>query len=103
MRQVCTTNGKTVTYSKGDICLIPAGALHQITLHPGYAEMDYVLNEDRSKGRDTTSQKGEAINEMRKINKDLKKGFELESQGVVCPPIIEPVLMREVSKEGDIS
>lgn len=40
-----TADGKTVTYKKGDIYFIPAGQKHQITLHAGYAEMDYVLNE----------------------------------------------------------
>lgn len=43
-----TADGKTCTYSKGDTYLIPAGKKHQITLHPGYAEMDYVLYEDRN-------------------------------------------------------
>lgn len=39
-----TADGKTVTYSKGDTYFIPPGQKHQITLHPGYAEMDYVFN-----------------------------------------------------------
>ena len=39
-----TADGKTVTYKKGDIYFIPAGQKHQITLHAGYAEMDYVFS-----------------------------------------------------------
>lgn len=39
-----TAGGRTVTYSEGDTYSIPAGTRHQITLHPGYAEMDYVFN-----------------------------------------------------------
>lgn len=66
-----TADGKTTVYSKGDTYLIPAGKRHQITLHPGYAEMDYVLNGDNGRGS------------MRKIDEDIKKGFELESQGVM--------------------
>lgn len=66
-----TANGKTCVYKKGDTYHIPADMPHQITLHPGYAEMDYTLYEDNGK------------NVMRKIDEDLKKGFELESQGVV--------------------
>lgn len=41
-----TSGGRTVTYRKGDTYFIPAGTRHQITLHAGYAEMDYVLNEE---------------------------------------------------------
>lgn len=41
-----TANGKTITYKEGDTYFIPAGLRHQITLHPGYAEMDYVLKEE---------------------------------------------------------
>lgn len=39
---VFTANGKSTTYSKGDTYFIPDGMLHQITLYPGYAEVDYV-------------------------------------------------------------
>ena len=37
-----TANGKTTVYKAGDVYQIPAGLEHQITLHPGYAEVDYV-------------------------------------------------------------
>lgn len=64
-----TSNGRTVTYNQGDTYLIHAGQKHQITLYPGYAEMDYVLDEKESGGR--------------KIDEDLEKGFELESKAVM--------------------
>lgn len=35
-------NGECKTYKKGDTYIIPADTLYQITLHAGYAEMDYV-------------------------------------------------------------
>lgn len=41
-----TADGKTVTCRKGATYRIPTGMKHQIALHPGYAEMDYVLNVD---------------------------------------------------------
>lgn len=66
-----TADGKTTTYRKGDTYYIPTGMRHQITLHAGYAEMDYTLNVDKD---------GKL---PRKIDKDLQKGFELESQGVI--------------------
>lgn len=66
-----TADGKTTTYNKGDTYFIPTGLKHQITLHPGYAEMDYTLNVDES-GR-----------VPRKIDRDLQKGFELEAQGQI--------------------
>lgn len=37
-----TANGKTCTYKKGDTYFIPEGMRHQITLCPGYSEVDYV-------------------------------------------------------------
>lgn len=37
-----TANGETKTYVKGDTYYIPTGLRHQITLYPGYAEVDYV-------------------------------------------------------------
>lgn len=42
-----TAGGKTCAYEKGDTYRIPAGIPHQITLHPGYAEMDYTLHEKK--------------------------------------------------------
>ena len=76
-----TADGRTVTYRKGDSYFIPAGKKHQITLHPGYAEMSYVLNSDAGNGAAEENQ--QTGTGMRKIDEDLKKGFELESQGVV--------------------
>lgn len=37
-----TANGTTTVYRQGDTYFIPAGLKHQITLCPGYAEVDYV-------------------------------------------------------------
>lgn len=37
-----TANGETKIYKAGDTYLIPAGLKHQITLHAGYSEVDYV-------------------------------------------------------------
>lgn len=37
-----TMNGETRTYQQGDTYLIPSGVKHQITLHAGYSEVDYV-------------------------------------------------------------
>ncbi len=37
-----TAEGKTTVYKKGDIYTIPADTPHQITLHKGYSEVDYV-------------------------------------------------------------
>ena len=37
-----TANGETRVYQQGDTYFIPAGLKHQITLCPGYAEVDYV-------------------------------------------------------------
>ena len=34
--------GKTTTYKAGETYFIPAGLRHQITLCPGYSEVDYV-------------------------------------------------------------
>lgn len=65
-----TADGKTTAYSQGDVYLIYAGQRHQITLHPGYAEMDYVFNGNSRS------------NDMKKIDEDLKRGFEVESKGV---------------------
>ena len=76
-----TADGWTVTYRKGDSYYIPQGKKHQITLHPGYAEMNYVLNASDANGVPEENQQTEIG--MRKIDEDLKKGFELESQGVV--------------------
>ena len=39
---VFTAGGKSTTYRQGDTYFIPAGLKHQITLKPGYAEVDYV-------------------------------------------------------------
>ena len=37
-----TADGKTTTYRAGETYFIPAGLKHQITLHAGYSEVDYV-------------------------------------------------------------
>ena len=37
-----TAEGKTTVYKKGDTYTIPANTPHQITLHKGYSEVDYV-------------------------------------------------------------
>lgn len=37
-----TANEETKVYKKGDIYTIPANIPHQITLHKGYSEVDYV-------------------------------------------------------------
>ena len=37
-----TANGETKVYKKGDVYTIPANTPHQITLHKGYSEVDYV-------------------------------------------------------------
>lgn len=37
-----TADGKSTTYSAGETYFIPAGLKHQITLHAGYSEVDYV-------------------------------------------------------------
>lgn len=37
-----TANGETKTYSAGETYFIPEGLKHQITLHAGYSEFDYV-------------------------------------------------------------
>ena len=37
-----TANGETKTYQQGETYFIPAGLKHQITLCPGYSEVDYV-------------------------------------------------------------
>jgi len=37
-----TADGKTMTYGAGETYFIPAGLKHQITLHAGYSEVDYV-------------------------------------------------------------
>ncbi len=37
-----TAEGKTTTYKAGETYFIPAGLRHQITLCPGYSEVDYV-------------------------------------------------------------
>lgn len=37
-----TANGETKTYNTGETYFIPAGLKHQITLHAGYSEFDYV-------------------------------------------------------------
>ncbi|MBR1908611.1 cupin domain-containing protein [bacterium] len=39
-----TANGETKIYKKGDTYTIPANIPHQITLHKGYSEVDYVNN-----------------------------------------------------------
>lgn len=41
-RCLFTANGKTTAYCQGDTYFIPAGLKHQLTLCPGYAEVDYV-------------------------------------------------------------
>ena len=40
----CTfnANGETKVYNAGETYFIPAGLKHQITLHAGYSEVDYV-------------------------------------------------------------
>lgn len=73
-----TSGGKTTTYSKGDTYLINEGQKHQITLYPGYAEMDYVLNP----GADTQHLQGNKGKGMRLIDDDLQKGFDPESKAV---------------------
>ena len=45
-----TADGKTTSYKKGDTYYILTGLKHQITLYPGYAEVDYTLKTD-SDGR----------------------------------------------------
>ena len=35
-------NGESKIYSAGETYFIPAGLKHQITLHAGYSEVDYV-------------------------------------------------------------
>lgn len=72
-----TADGKTVTYRKGDSYYIPQGRKHQITLHPGYAEMDYVLGADAWLGNGAREENRQTEAGMRKIDEDLKKGFEL--------------------------
>ena len=37
-----TANGESKIYSAGETYFIPAGLRHQITLHAGYSEVDYV-------------------------------------------------------------
>lgn len=37
-----TANGESKIYQAGDTYFIPAGLEHQITLHAGYSEVDYV-------------------------------------------------------------
>ena len=37
-----TANGESKTYSAGETYFIPAGLRHQITLHAGYSEVNYV-------------------------------------------------------------
>lgn len=37
-----TANGESKIYSSGETYFIPAGLKHQITLHAGYSEFDYV-------------------------------------------------------------
>ena len=37
-----TANGESKIFSAGEIYFIPAGLKHQITLHAGYSEVDYV-------------------------------------------------------------
>ena len=37
-----TANGESKVYSAGETYFIPAGLRHQITLHAGYSEVDYV-------------------------------------------------------------
>ncbi len=37
-----TANGESKTYNAGETYFIPAGLKHQITLHAGYSEVDYV-------------------------------------------------------------
>lgn len=37
-----TAGGETKVYKKGDVYTIPADTPHQITLHKGYSEFDYV-------------------------------------------------------------
>lgn len=37
-----TADGKSTTYGAGETYFIPAGLRHQITLHAGYSEVDYV-------------------------------------------------------------
>lgn len=37
-----TANGESKVYSAGETYFIPAGLKHQITLHAGYSEVDYV-------------------------------------------------------------
>ena len=37
-----TADGKSTTYNAGETYFIPAGLKHQITLHAGYSEVDYV-------------------------------------------------------------
>ncbi len=37
-----TANGETKIFSAGDTYIIPEGLKHQITLHAGYSEVDYV-------------------------------------------------------------
>ncbi len=39
---ILTANGESKTYSAGETYFIPAGLKHQITLHAGYSEVDYV-------------------------------------------------------------
>ena len=51
-----TADGWTVTYSKGDSYYIPEGKKHQITLHQGYAEMNYVLNVGTGNGAQEENQ-----------------------------------------------
>ena len=47
-----TADGKSKVYSAGETYFIPAGLRHQITLHAGYSEVDYV--DDPQDGEDIT-------------------------------------------------
>ena len=54
-----TTNGETKTYGAGETYYIPAGLKHQITLHAGYSEVDYV--DDPRDGEDDCNMDNKVI------------------------------------------
>jgi len=43
--------GQTVTYRRGDTYLIPAGAIHQARIYPGFKALDYFTDRDRYRPR----------------------------------------------------
>ena len=76
-----TADGKSTTYNAGETYFIPAGLKHQITLHAGYSEVDYV--DDPRDGEEDCTMENKVIEGLQTIVTQLAQqadGHQIQSR-----------------------